>query len=405
MISTASWRMPPAEGRRWIEWLMSRLRGWGLKCRSLLRASARTCRTAGSPTRRSSSTCVPFARTVGLSSLSGSSDTSASIERRLDYDFGGRRKRSRAEGGLFDGDLALRAGRAAFADAGVDAADIDVLVHVTTTPDLIACQDHFRFLATELGLRRDVDLVHHNLGCAGLAAGIPHRRVLARFDGARRPRWSSPAIARRATSGLRCTTTTTTTRAAWDGWRRSCSPTVRGLPCGVRHRVTTAHGPTGLLSVRYETSPDIELVTYPGGGCLHHTSASNVADHVFLMDGVKVAEVFPPLIARDFQMLQEDWPTTVKPFTGADFDVDAVDRWYLHQANGVVVRQAIEMLGLPPERVPISVDHYGNTSAASTLILLDEDRRAGRVDDGDLVVFLWIGAGNGAMNGYAAVAL
>jgi 3-oxoacyl-[acyl-carrier-protein] synthase-3 len=55
--------------------------------------------------------------------------------------------------------------------------------------------------------------------------------------------------------------------------------------------------------------------------------------------------------------------------------------------------------------VPISVDHYGNTSAASTLILLDEDRRAGRVAEGDLVVFMWIGAGNGAMNGYAAAVL
>ena len=71
----------------------------------------------------------------------------------------------------------------------------------------------------------------------------------------------------------------------------------------------------------------------------------------------------------------------------------------------MVVRGAIEMLGLPPDRVPISVDHYGNTSAASTFILLDEDRRAGRVDEGDLVVFLWVGAGNGAMNGYAALVL
>ena len=93
-------------------------------------------------------------------------------ERRLDYEFGGRRKRSRADGGLFDGDLALRAGRAALDDAGIDAAEVDVVVHVTTTPDLIACQDQFRYLMTELGLRRDADLVHHNLGCAGLSAGF-----------------------------------------------------------------------------------------------------------------------------------------------------------------------------------------------------------------------------------------
>lgn len=325
-------------------------------------------------------------------------------ERRLDYDFGGRRKQSRADGGLYDGDLALRAGRAALVDAGVDAADVDIVVHVTTTPDLIACQDHFRFLMTELGLRRDVDLVHHNLGCAGLASGF-----------------------RTAAASLASTVPATALVVASNCPSGYFGPEVHdyyykhetglgwlaplmfadGAGAAVWRSAPRDEGrtPTGLLSVRYETSPEIGLISYPGGGCLHHTSASNLADHVFLMDGAKVAEVFPPLMARDFQMLQEDWPNAVKPITGADFDVDAVARWYLHQANGVVVRQAIEALGLPPERVPISVDHYGNTSAASTLILLDEDRRAGRVSDGDLVVFLWIGAGNGAMNGYAVVAL
>ena len=107
---------------------------------------------------------------------------------------------------------------------------------------------------------------------------------------------------------------------------------------------------------------------------------------------------------RNLQMLEEDWPLAVKPVTGSGFDVGAVARWYLHQANGVVVRQAGETLGLPSDRIPLNVDRYGNTSAASTL-LLDEDRRAGRVQAGDLVVFMWIGAGNGAMNGYAALVL
>jgi 3-oxoacyl-[acyl-carrier-protein] synthase-3 len=325
-------------------------------------------------------------------------------ERRLDYEFGGGHKRSRADGGLYDGDLALRAVRAALVDAGIDAADVDVVVHVSTTPDLIACQDHFRFLMTELGLRRDVDLVHHNLGCAGLSSGfrtaacslVSMVPATALVVGSNCPSgYFGPEVHDyyyEHESGLGWLAPLMFADGAGASVWRS---TPRDASCG----------PTGLLSVRNETSPDIGLVTYPGGGCLHHTSASNLADHVFLMDGVKVAEVFPPLMERDFHMLQEDWPTAVKPFTGGDFDVDAVTRWYLHQANGVVVRQAIEMLGLPPERVPISVDHYGNTSAASTLILLDEDRRAGRVKEGDLVVFMWIGAGNGAMNGYAAVAL
>jgi 3-oxoacyl-[acyl-carrier-protein] synthase-3 len=325
-------------------------------------------------------------------------------ERRLDYEFGGRCKLSRVDGGLFDGDLALRAAQAALVDAGVDAAEVDVLVHVTTTPDLIACQDHFRFLMTELGLRHDVDLVHHNLGCAGLSSGF--RTVACSLVS------TAPAVGLVVASNCPSGYFGPEVHDYYYqhqsglGW---LAPLMFADGAGAAVWRSTprdeSHGPTGLLSVRYETSPDIGLVTYPGGGCLHHTSATNVADHVFLMDGVKVAEVFPPLMARDFQMLQDDWPTTVKPFTGADFEVEAVARWYLHQANGVVVRQAIEMLGLPAERAPISVDHYGNTSAASTLILLDEDRRAGRVGPGDLVVFLWVGAGNGAMNGYAAVAL
>lgn len=325
-------------------------------------------------------------------------------ERRLDYEFGGRRKRSRADGGLYDGDLALRAARSALRDAGITATDVDLLVHVTSTPDMVTCQDHFRFLTTGLGLRRDAELVHHNLGCAGLAPGF--RTATASLIS------MVPATALVVASN--CPSGYFAPEAhdyyykhpSGMGW---LTPLMfaDGAGAAVFRSARRDHGDPagGLLSVRYETSPDVGLVSYPAGGCLHRTSAANLADHVFLMDAVKVAEVFPPLMTRNLQMLQDDWPTTIKPVTGTDFAIGAVARWYLHQANGVVVRQAVDMLGLPADKVPISVGHYGNTSAASTMVLLDEDRRAGRVNDGDLAVFLWIGAGNGAMNGYAAMLL
>ena len=325
-------------------------------------------------------------------------------ERRLDYEFGGRRKRCRADGGIYDGDLALRAARSALDDAGLEASDVDVLIHVTSTPDLIACQDHFRFLTTELGLRCDAELVHHNLGCSGLAPGF--RTVTSALVAA------VPATALLVASNCPSGYFGPDVHGAYYehpsgmGW---LAPLMfaDGAGAAVFRSALRRPGDSlrGLLSTRCETNPDVELVTYPAGGCLHHTTAANLSDHVFLMDGVKVAEVFVPLMARNFQMLQEDWPTRVRPATGKDFDVDSITRWYLHQANGLVVRQAAEMLGLPLERVPIGVDHYGNTSAASTLILLDEDRRAGRVKEGDLVAFMWIGAGNGAMNGCAVMVL
>ena len=325
-------------------------------------------------------------------------------ERRLDYEFRGRRKRSRLDGGLYDGDLALGAARSALRNAGLTAADVDMLIHVTSTPDLVTCQDHFRFLTTGLGLRRDADLVHHNLGCAGLAPGF---RTAAASLLSMVPA-TALVVASNCPSGYFAP-------EAHDyyykhpsgmGW---LTPLMfaDGAGAAVFRSARHGHGDrrTGLLSVRYETSPEVELVTYPAGGCLHRTSAANLADHVFLMDAVKVAEVFPPLMTRNIDMLREDWPTSIKPVTGTDFDIGQVTRWYVHQANGVVIRQAVDMLGLPADKVPISVGHYGNTSAASTLILLDEDRRAGKVHDGDLIVFLWVGAGNGAMNGYAAMLL
>jgi 3-oxoacyl-[acyl-carrier-protein] synthase-3 len=325
-------------------------------------------------------------------------------ERRLDYDFAHDHKRRREDGGLYDGDLALRAGQAALHDAGIDADEVDTIVHVSTTPDTIACDDHFRFLTAELGLRRDVELVHHNLGCAGLAAAF---RTAASSLVAFAPA-TALVIASNCTSGY---------------FGRDMHPYYKNHPSGLawisafmfadgagaavfRSQPVDPDEPVrGLLSSRYESMPDVELVGYPAGGCLDRTRVENVGEHIFIMNARKVAEVFAPLMVRDVEMLQEDWPVAVKPAVGSDFDIHAVDRWYLHQANGVVVQAAIDLLGLPPERVPISVDHYGNTSAACTLVLLDEDRRAGRVKEGDLVAFLWIGAGNGAMNGCATMVL
>jgi 3-oxoacyl-[acyl-carrier-protein] synthase III len=325
-------------------------------------------------------------------------------ERRLDYEFGGRRKRSRADGGIYDGDLASSAAGSALEDARVGADEIDLFVHVTSTPDTVTCQDHFRYLTTGLGLRRDVDLVHYNLGCAGLA---PAFRTVAASLVSTVPA-TALVVASNCPSGYFGPDVHDYyyKHPSGMGW---LAPMMFADGAGAvvfRSRPRDRDRPAqGLLVARYETNPDVTLVTYPAGGCLNHTSADNVADNVFLMDGVKVAEVFAPLMTRNFQMLEEDWPATVKPATGADFAIGSVARWYLHQANGVVVRQAAELLGLPPDRVPIGVDHYGNTSAASTLILLDEDRRAGRVHEGDLLAFLWIGAGNGAMNGYSTVVL
>ncbi|MEX0887581.1 MAG: beta-ketoacyl-ACP synthase III [Phycisphaeraceae bacterium] len=64
-----------------------------------------------------------------------------------------------------------------------------------------------------------------------------------------------------------------------------------------------------------------------------------------------------------------------------------------HQSNRRILEAARERLGLPPEKVWINIDAYGNTSAASVPICLHEMQQAGKVGHGDLVMFMAIGGG------------
>lgn len=64
-----------------------------------------------------------------------------------------------------------------------------------------------------------------------------------------------------------------------------------------------------------------------------------------------------------------------------------------HQANRRIIEAVADRLGAEPERVYVNVDRYGNTSAASVAIALDEAVRSGRIKRGDLLLLLVFGAG------------
>ena len=64
-----------------------------------------------------------------------------------------------------------------------------------------------------------------------------------------------------------------------------------------------------------------------------------------------------------------------------------------HQANSRIIEAIAQYLELPVERFFVNVDRYGNTSAASIPIALDESRKAGRIKPGDLTLLVAFGAG------------
>jgi 3-oxoacyl-[acyl-carrier-protein] synthase-3 len=73
--------------------------------------------------------------------------------------------------------------------------------------------------------------------------------------------------------------------------------------------------------------------------------------------------------------------------------VEDVDWFVAHQANQRINEAVAEKLKLPIEKFPGNIDRYGNTSAATIPILLDEMRRDGRLREGQLICLLGLGAG------------
>jgi 3-oxoacyl-[acyl-carrier-protein] synthase-3 len=73
--------------------------------------------------------------------------------------------------------------------------------------------------------------------------------------------------------------------------------------------------------------------------------------------------------------------------------VDDVAQFVCHQSNLRIIESAMDKVGLPPEKVHVNINEYGNTSAGSVGLVFDEVRRAGRVKEGDVVVFVAFGAG------------
>jgi 3-oxoacyl-[acyl-carrier-protein] synthase-3 len=64
-----------------------------------------------------------------------------------------------------------------------------------------------------------------------------------------------------------------------------------------------------------------------------------------------------------------------------------------HQVNKRIIEAALERIEIPPEKVVVNIEKYGNTSAATVPLALDEALRAGRIEKGKLVVLVAFGAG------------
>ena len=111
------------------------------------------------------------------------------------------------------------------------------------------------------------------------------------------------------------------------------------------------------------------------------------------------------MIARDEHFMQirgrEVYKFAVSKFEeliegamrACELTADQVKLIVPHQVNMRIIDSALEKLGMPKEKAFINIDKYGNTSAASIPIALDEAWRAGKIQKGDIVIFVAFGGG------------
>lgn len=333
-------------------------------------------------------------------------------ERSLALDVSGERgyqKKSQAEGGLYDTDFALIVAKKALENARVEIKNIRVVVWVSCTFDYLHCGEQGQKLSTGLGLSSETKFDFHDFGCAGMApallsaraylrdqeaeyglvimtncpsAHMPNPKALQRYLDHQDPwAWAAPLF-------------------FGDG---AAAFVVKYSASGESESVSNEQG-SEVFWVDYKTHPEQTLISYPGGGSLDFPSKDSVENCLFLLDAAAVNKVFAPYMAENWEMVSAFWERKLAAKYGPIGLVgERFKRVYFHQANGRAVQRVAQDMHIPEERAPINVDRLGNTSAASTGILFDEDLRSGKLAKGDWVLFLWVGAGNGAMHGGALV--
>jgi len=77
----------------------------------------------------------------------------------------------------------------------------------------------------------------------------------------------------------------------------------------------------------------------------------------------------------------------------ANVSVEEIDWVVPHQANARILDATARKLGIPHEKVVVTVDRHANTSAASVPLALDVARKDGRIKPGDLVMLEAMGGG------------
>lgn len=278
----------------------------------------------------------------------------------------GIKERRIAAAGELTSDLATHAARRAMAMAGVTAEQLDLIIVASITPDMpfpnTAC-----LVQQKLGARK-IPSFDIEAACSGFIYALELGQKLV----------SSGAYDTILIVGAEKLSSITN----WTD-RNTCVLFGDGAGAAV---LQSRPDSAGLLTtVLGADGGKAELLSMPAGGSACPATAQSVAAglHFLRMDG---KETFKNAVQAMCSAANEALHRCQLPIT-------AIKCVIPHQANRRIIDAVSERLEATPEQVFVNLHRYGNTSAASVAIALDEAVREGRIQRGDLVLLVAFGAG------------
>ena len=273
-----------------------------------------------------------------------------------------------AEDDIATSDLSVQAARLAIKKAQIDPLDIEMILVATVTPDSFfpstAC-----YVQKGIGAK-NASAMDISAACAGFLYGLDLANGLiisGQYD-------TILVVGGEVFNNI----------VDWND-RNTCVLFGDGAGAAI---VQATDEPRGIISSYIGSDgdyADIDLLGIPAGGSRMPVTAEALDQNLnkIQMNGREVFKL-------GVRLMPEAAERALKK---ADVSVNDIDLLIPHQANLRIIEAVGQRLGVPREKVYVNVDKYGNTSAATVIIALDEAIQQGRAKPEDLILLVTFGAG------------